>query len=286
MAPKIGLLVDSTSDITKDLIEELDVMVVDAPVLMDGKTIYGLHISSSDFHKMVDEAKQFPSTSQPSPKQFLDGYENLISQGYTDIVSVHLSSKLSGTINSAHLAQSMLEDKVNLHIIDSNTASIAYLACINYTRQLLDANIAVPEIITRVESFGDSLEGYFSVGTLDNLVRGGRLSRPRYLLGKLLNFKPVLILKSGKIESYKKVRGIKNSRDYTYFSALNKLDRDDKFNFIIAHVDIPEIANYYYNRVKNEYPNSQGHIQEIGPAISVHSGRKSLMMVAFKYPDI
>lgn len=286
MVQKIGLLVDSTSDITKELIEKLVVEVVDAPVLMDGKTVFGLNISTSDFHKMVDEAKQFPSTSQPSPKQFLDGYEKLISQGCTDIVSVHLASKLSGTINSAHLAQSMIEDKVAIHIIDTNTASIAYLACINYTRQLLDADIPIPEIKTRVESFGDSLEGYFSVGNLENLVRGGRLSRPRYLLGKLLNLKPVLILKSGRIESYKKVRGINNSRDYTYSSALKKMESDDKFNFIIAHVEIPEIANSYYNRIKKEFPNSQGHIQEIGPAISVHSGRQSLMMVAFKYPEI
>ena len=286
MGMNIGLLIDSTSDITKEMIDKLNVEVVDAPVLMDGQTIFGLNISSSDFHEMVDKAKKFPSTSQPSPKQFLEGYEKLISQGCTDIVSVHLSSKLSGTINSAHLAQSMIEDKVNIHIIDSNTASIAYLACCIYTRQLLDADVPIPEIINRVESFGDSLDGYFSVGKLDNLVRGGRLSRPRYLLGKLLNLKPVLILSSGVIESFKKVRGLQKSRDCTYKYALKNLNEDDEFNFIIAHVGIPEIADHYYNRVKEEYPNSQGHIQEIGPAISVHSGRKSLMMVAFKYPKI
>jgi DegV family protein with EDD domain len=286
MGKKIGLLIDSTSDITKEMVEKLDVEVVDAPVLMDGKIILGSSVTTSEFHKMMDQAKEFPSTSQPSPKQFIEGYENLISRGYTDIVSVHLSSNLSGTINSAYLAKSMIEDKVAIHIMDTNTASIAYLACINYTRQLLDASIPIHEIKTRVESFGNSLEGYFSVGSLDNLVRGGRLSRPRYILGKLLNFKPVLILKSGVIKSFKKVRGIQNSRDFTYSSALKKMDKDDEFNFIIAHVEIPEIAESYYNLLKNEYPKSHGHIQEIGPAISVHSGRNSLMIVAFKYPDI
>ena len=280
---KIAIVCDSTSDITSEIAKELDLRVVETPILIDGQAIFLGDMNHTKFHELVDSAKEFPTTSQPSALQFQEVYQELLDEGYDSILSIHVSHKLSGTLNSAKMAKEVVDIEVNL--VDTLTISAPYLTCLMYTRKLVDAGIDIPEIIERVQSYGVKTKPYFSVATLENLVRGGRLTRPRYFLGKLLNFKPILMVNEGAIESYGKTRDLTKTRDKAYEVALMDFQTDDTFSYIFAHSEVYELAKSYENRIKTEYPNASGIILNLG-SISIHTGRGCLLVYPYKLPVI
>ena len=181
------------------------------------------------------------------------------------------------------MAKEMVD--IDIHLIDSLSVSAPQLTCVMYTRKLVDAGIEVKEIIKRVEDYAANTMALFSVATLDNLVRGGRLTRPRYLLGKLLNFKPILAVMDGAISPYDKTRDLEKTREKAYEISLKNFQPDDSFNYIIAHSEVKNLAGRYENRIKSEYPNTHGIIVNLG-SISIHSGKGCLVVFPYKLPEI
>lgn len=280
---KIAIVCDSACDITSEIAKELDIRVVETPILIDGESFLLGDMDHTKFHQLIDSAKAFPTTSQPSALQFQEVYQELKEEGYDNVLSIHVSHKLSGTLNSAKMAKEMVD--INIHLIDSLSVSAPQLTCLMYARKLVDAGIEVKEIVKRVEAYAASTKTYFSVATLDNLVRGGRLTRPRYLLGKLLNFKPILAVIDGAIISYDKTRDLEKTRNQAFEISLEDFQTDDSFNYIIAHCEAKELADRYEKRINTEYPNTTGIVLNLG-SISIHSGKGCLLVFPYKFPEI
>ncbi len=276
---KIGIVCDSSSDITFELADKLNVEVVETPIYIDDEEIYLSKTSMSDFHNKIDNAINFPTTSQPSPKQLQLAYEKLKSNGCDTIISVHLSSKLSGTLNSARIASEMVD--IEIHLVDTLLVSVPYLAAIMYCRELVNRELGINTIIEKLNEFCDNTTGYTSLDTLDNLVRSGRITRPRFFLGKLFNFKPILKIEDGLLRSYSKTRNIDKSREIIYNLATENIRVDKEYCYLISHANIPEIAKKYEKRLLEEYPNISGYILDMG-SISVHAGRGCLIIHIFK----
>ena len=280
---KIAIVCDSACDITSEIAKEYGIRVVETPIIIDGDSLLLGDMDHTKFHQLVDNAKKFPTTSQPSALQFQETYQELKEEGYDTILSIHVSHILSGTLNSAKMAKEMVD--IDIHLIDSLSVSAPQLTGVFYARKLVDAGIEVNEIIKRLEAYASSTIAYFSVATLDNLVRGGRLTRPRYILGKLLNFKPILAVMDGAITSFDKTRDLEKTREKAYELALQDFQKDDSFDYIIAHCEARDLADSYENRIKSEYPKSSGIILNLG-SVSIHAGKGCLLVYPYKLPEI
>lgn len=280
----IAIVSDTTSDMTKEMAKDLDIHLVDAYVHFGNESYTVSDFELTEFLDLAEQADKsnFPTTSQPKPDDMLEIYTQLKKDGYDTILSVHLSDKLSGTINSANIAKDMMEG-IAIKIINTQGVSALLTACLIRTRRLVNENIQPDLIVEDIERFGKSLEGFFSLKTLEYLFRGGRMSRIKYRLGWLLNIKPILRIHNGEIAPYAKARGVDNARKKVYEIAIEQYDPKSKFNYIIAHSDALEYAQFVDTKIKESFPNSNGFIMEIGIVVSVHVGRGALLV--FTYVD-
>ena len=121
---------------------------------------------------------------------------------------------------------------------------------------------------------------------MENLFKGGRMSRFRYMFGNILNIKPVLRLAHNKIEAFEKARGLQNSRERTYQLATANWNKDDKFRYIIAECLEPDLANTYDKRIKENFPNAEGQIVTIGLTVTVHTGPGSVYLLTYNFPKV
>ncbi|MCY3414447.1 MAG: DegV family protein [Candidatus Heimdallarchaeota archaeon] len=283
---RIALVTDSTCDPKPHQAKELDIKVVETPIFIDDETIllYRDQLTDQEFVDKINNAKKFPTTSQPSPGQFLEVFEKLRDEGYSQILVVTLSKKLSGTFNSAFQAADMVEN-VEVAIADSSLVSAPLFSCVLYARKLIDADVELNECVRRIEEYGNSLTGYFSVATLENLVRGGRMSPLRYRLGKFLNYKPILQVHDGVISAFGKTRSIEKTRELAYYESTKQFDKDDEVDYIISHFNAEGLAKEFEQRVQQEFPKANGFIQSIG-SIAIHTGEECLLVFMYKLPSI
>lgn len=206
---KVGIVCDSTCDLGPAWLAEHDVTMVPLKVLFgDESYLDWIDIAPDAFYEKLASSPQLPKTSQPSPAEFSAVYDALAGQGCDEIVSIHLSAALSGTVESATLAAASANVPVRVvdtKIVTAGTA-LALMAAVEERSRGGDA-AAVEAAARRVV---DSLRLLFALGTLDYLVKGGRAGKAQGLAANILNIKPVLTFnKDGIIEPFKKVRGTK-----------------------------------------------------------------------------
>jgi DegV family protein with EDD domain len=218
---KIALVTDSTSDIKPDGAAKLGVTVVPLYVNFKGGVHKdALEIGTLDIFEGVKAGAAMPSTSQPTPIDFQREYERLL-QTHDHVLSLHISSKLSGTYNSADLAAKDFSGRVT--VMDSKVASGSLAMMIERAGRLIAAGSGVQEIKATIEKVSSLANLRFSVASLDYLKKNGRIGGAQALLGGLLGVKPILHLVDGKIEAAGRERGaraalenvVKNLREYT-----------------------------------------------------------------------
>jgi len=207
---KVKVILDSTAYLPDEYLQKLSIDIIPLHVIW-GDEIYrdGVDISEEEFYGRLPDAKVMPTTSQPSPKEFTDLFQKYLAQGY-DILSIHISSKLSGTVDSANQAKEMLGVK-NIEVIDSMFTIIGTgFQAIAAARASMDgASLAeCAEIAKKIRS---NTRIYFLPGTLEYLRRGGRIGGAAALLGSALDLKPILTVQEGRIAAYEKVRTMKKA---------------------------------------------------------------------------
>lgn len=283
MSSEIAIVTSTASDFPPEMAKELGVHLVDTYVHFGTETYRNADMTMEEFHKKVENStkQSFPKTSQPSPQNFTETYEALKNQGYKTIISIHLSGKLSGTLNSANVAAGML-DGIDIKIVDTHGASFTVTACVLMALDMLKKKESPDKIVTKIEKIGSELCGYFTLETLDNLVKGGRMGKLRYRFGKLLNIKPVLRVGYNEIAPVDKTRGREASIERMYDLGTEKFTKGMKFKYIIAHGSLPDKASELEKRLKKEFPKCNGFIGEIGMAISVHAGKGALFILTYK----
>ena len=197
---KIAILTDSASDITPDMIEGLDVTVI--PIrLKIGENNYkdGINLSKKEFwHKLMTE-KVVPKTAQPSPAEFRDYYEELFNKGYEKIISIHISSKMSGTQQVAKVAREMLKREKDIVIVDSKSVTFGQAYQVLEAAKMIKAGAKLEDILTRLYEIADKMKVYFAVSDLTYLEKGGRIGRASSVIGNLLKLRPVLKLEDGEV---------------------------------------------------------------------------------------
>jgi len=190
----IRFLVDSSSDYTLEEIQEKNLELVPIAITLDDATYLDtIQLNRNYFYELLLSSKNFPQTSQPSPQAFLEKFLQAKENG-DELICVLLSSALSGTYQSAHLAKNMA-DYDNIHIIDSLAATHIIRLMVDYGMKLRENGLTAPEIVTALQTLQPRIRVVAGVDTLEYLCKGGRLSRTSATIGELTNLKPMLTVK-------------------------------------------------------------------------------------------
>lgn len=202
---KMRIVTDSTADLPEDIIKRYNITVVPLKVFFGQEVLLdGVEITPGRFFER-QVAGEISSTSQPSPAEFVDFYKPMADAG-DEIISVHISGHLSGTVQSANLARTMLKYD-GLEVVDSGVTSVALGLLVLNAARAVEAGRSKEQVLEMICSMKEEIEVYFMVDSLEYLQRGGRIGKAQAFLGTLLNVKPILMLEGGLICPFEKVRG-------------------------------------------------------------------------------
>lgn len=203
----IQLVTDSSADLPKDLMDKYNITAVPLNIIIDGKEyLEGIDITPQEFFEKMSESRELPKTSQPSPAAFAEVFKNLSKNG--DILCLTISSGLSGTYSSACIGQDM--SQVNAVIFDTQSGSLGHGLQLIEAAKLIEKNSSMKEIIEYLEDYRKNQNIFILLDTLENIVKGGRLSKFQGTLTKVLDIKVFLEGIEGKVEIKDKIRGRKD----------------------------------------------------------------------------
>ena len=229
-----------------------------------------VELSPEQFYARLRTSKETPSTSQPTPGDFLTVYEGLAR--YERILSIHIAGKLSGTIESARAAARELGGE-RVRTIDSESASAAIAMLGLAIQRRLERGTSDEEVDALVERYRREARLLFTVDTLEYLARGGRIGRARAWAGELLNIKPILSIEDGEVLPVKRVRG--NRKAFLEFAARFESSTVDRASLCvgIAHAEAPEKAEALRKLVRDKRPAAEIEIvTTLGPVVGTHAG--------------
>lgn len=224
----IRIIVDSSADYSKEELDTKNMTLVSLTINLEDKSyLDGVDITRDQLYEWLIESKGFPKTSQPSPEDFAHHFKDAKAAG-DEVICILLSSALSGTCQSAHLAKTMV-DYDNIYIVDSLSAThlIRFLADKAY--QMRNAGKTAAEIVNTLEDLKGRTKVIAAVDTLEYLCRGGRVSRTAATIGNLANLKPIITVNpEGEVAVLSKCVGRNKSMSYI-LNALQEYDIDDNY---------------------------------------------------------
>jgi DegV family protein with EDD domain len=230
----------------------------------------GVDLTAAEFYARLPSSTTLPTTSQPTPADFLACYHEL--GAYDRILSIHIAASLSGTFQSAGTAAAELVDG-RVRTIDSETASAAITMLALAVQRRLERGTTDEEVDALVESYRADHGLLFTVDTLEFLARGGRIGRAKAFAGELLHVKPILSIRGGEVVPVKRVRG--NRKAFQEFvDAVEAATVDGpELRFGIAHADAPERAAELVKMVRHLRPQATIEIEtSLGAVIGAHAG--------------
>jgi DegV family protein with EDD domain len=226
-------------------------------------------LAAHDFYERLRGVDALPTTSQPTPGDFLAVYEELA--GYDRVLSLHIAGKLSGTVGSARTAAAEVGDRVR--VIDTDTASAAIAMLALAIQRRLERGTTDEEVDGLVARYQGEEKLLFTVDTLEYLAKGGRIGKAAAMAGQLLHIKPILTIRAGEVLPVKRVRG--NSKAFAAFVEEFRDGSSDspELRVGIAHADAPERAEALAGMVRRERPNAQLElVTMLGPVVGTHAG--------------
>ncbi len=275
---KIAVVTDSTAYLPKEIIEKYNINVVPLSVNFANKTFKeGFDISTKDFYEKVVGMEELPTTSQPAIGEFLYLYEKL-AKNHSEAIAIHLSSGISGTLNTSRTAANMV-DEINVEVIDSKIACYGLGFMVIETAKLAEEGKSVAEIKERMDYLVENMRGFFVVDDLAYLHKGGRLNAAQYLVGSMLKIKPIIYFNDKVLEPFEKVRTKKKALE----RILQLLHEDAKSGapimLSVVQANVEEEAKELLEWIQKEYSNVEGNISDFGPVIGTHTGPGTLGMV-------
>ena len=270
---QVKIVVDSTADIPAETREKLGIEMVPLQVLF-GEQAYldGITIGPHDFYDKLASAPALPTTSQPSPVEFHTMYERLLQDNPgVHIISLHLSSKVSGTYQSATIGRSMLDSEDDVTVIDTASASYGFGALAIRAAEMALEGRGYADIMAEIDRIRQELRLYFLVDTLEYLQRGGRIGKAAALFGSILNIKPILTLEAGTVAPVDKVRGSKKAMQ----RIVELLERDfggDPVHVTVAWSKFDAPAMELLELVKAKFDVRSVNYTLLGAVIGTHVG--------------
>ncbi|WP_071394486.1 DegV family protein [Bacillus tuaregi] len=270
MTNKIKIVTDSTVDLTQAELASFDIEVVPLTISIDGETFTDrVDITPSQFMEKMKESKELPKSSQPSAGAFMEVYDRLGSQGY-EVISIHMTGGMSGTVQSAESAAKMTNTKVT--VVDSRFISKALSFQVLEAAAMVREGKNVPAILERLDKIRSNTRLYVVVDTLENLVKGGRIGKGRAIIGSLLNIKPIASLENGEYTPVAKVRSHAQVAKYLAAHFAEDLEGKITKGVGLVHADGIGLAQKIKQAVYEKTGYGEITIEETTPIVSTHTG--------------
>lgn len=278
----IKIVTDSTSYIPEEFINKYDISVVSLNVIMNGESIREVDLDNETFYSKMEKSTEIPSSSQPSPDEIYNTFENIIKEG-NSIVGIFISSDMSGTVSSANLIKNMLLEKyptAHIEIVDSrsNCMQMGYVAI--EAAKAAAAGKSMEEVIDVCTSVINNSRFLFTPDTLDYLKKGGRIGGASALLGTLFQIKPILTVCDGKTTVFTKVRTKKKAVDTLVTTLVNDLQGKELGGVIVHHINCQDEGLSLAAKIKKQL-GVDVQIDTIGPIIGLHVGPGSIGVAYF-----
>ncbi|WP_374124460.1 DegV family protein [Leptotrichia hongkongensis] len=274
--PEIAILTDSVSDLTYEDIEGLPIKIVPLKIDINGELYRdGIEITKSEFWHEMLESDATIKTSQPSPQDFLNAYNKLFEKGYKKIISIHPSSKLSGTIQAAKVGRSLTNRENDIELIDSLGASLLQGFLVLGAAGKSIRGESFTEIINWVNNFRNKGKLLMIIPDLKYLEKGGRIGKASSTIAGALNMKPILTINQGEVTVEKKVLGERNAQKY-----IEKyIERESKKQSVVlmsgwggTPTELENVVRIYSEVENNPKVSSLILNREIGAVIGAHAG--------------
>jgi len=264
----IQIITDSTSDIPADLVAELGIRVVPIYVRFGDKTYRdGLDITPGDFYPKLLSSKVHPATSQPNPEDFSAVYKDYIKSS-DGIVSIHISSKISGTYNSAWLAKENLGPGCPIEVIDSKMNSAGLGLVVLAAARKANSGARFSEVVAEANRAIDEIRMFGMFETMLYLARGGRVNKAIAAVSRFLHVMPLLTFKDGEIVRAGLVRTTKRGMDRVYRFVENNMPVAET---VVVHSSVSKRANHLKELIKG-ISNAPVLVWELGSGLGVHGG--------------
>lgn len=269
----IGIVVDSTVDLPVDILSRYHIRRVPLKIIWgDEEFTDRISLSSDDFFLRLRKSSINPRSSAPAAGDFLKAYQQLLNEGVDMVISLHLSSRLSGTVQAANLAAGMLATS-KIKVLDSLSASVGSGILLMKILERIDQGASWPEIEALYKLWRDKLNVYLIVDDLQYLYRGGRIGRAQVIVGEFLNVKPMLALVNGEVVPEAKIYGKKNIASYldSMFTRWEKDGRTLDYIAFAYSLDEDSIAPLL-DLAAHHYPDAHLLNVQVSPVIGCHVG--------------
>lgn len=277
----LKIVMDSAGDLPEEWIERYDIEVVPINIhIGDDLYLEDVDLSKDKFYQVVAETGVIPKTSQPSPEQFKEVYREIAEPG-EQILSVHITSGLSGTYGSAQTAAAELEEEgYQIEVFDTRagTAIQGYM-CVE-ARKMADQDLSLGQILDRLKEIRDQTEIILTLDSLDFARMSGRVRALESLLASLLRVKPVIFLKGGTLEIGRKVRSRLASLDYLVEEITRRVG-SRLVNAAVLHAHDLEGAVEFAERIKEALNTNYFFIEEVSIGIASNLGPGTIGVVAY-----
>lgn len=275
--PKTAYIVDSTATISDALRARPDVYEVPLSLIWDGEVIQDTSDPSAlqTFYQRLAESDTLPMTSQPDPAQWTSCLDEIVSQGYQQVLMISMAKGLSGTYQTMQMIASEYQSKLTIRVVDSKRVSFVMERMLMDAIELEAKGWELDAIVEQLEWFAARSEVYVVIPHLENLVKGGRLSKAGAFIGSLLQIHPIVYFTSdSKVDIFEKQRTLK--RVYQRYLQIVD-DAVEKFESGIevglAHGDNLADTEWLSQQIKQKYPHISIRTGYLSPVIGTHGGK-------------
>ena len=274
---KIKIITDGSCDLSHEVLNKFNINVVPLGVSF-GEDHYtaGVDIDNKEFYAKMKESKELPKTFCPSPENFCKEYQCEEDK----IIVIALSSKLSGTYNSASLARDLYlseHKEKDIRVIDSMTGSIGAGLLLIKAAKMISEGKDIDEIVEAIENLKEKISFYGTLETLENAIKGGRINP---LAGKIigaLNFKAIVQIKDGVVKPIDKARGESNSiKKVANYITSSIEDTKDKI-LCLMHANCPEKAHKLLSIIEKTHKFDEVYISEVGPVMGTYTSEGAVL---------
>ena len=275
---KIKIVTDSSITIEPELAKDLNITIVPLTVMIDGVVYSDANLKEGEFLRLMKSSKNLPKTSQPPVGVFAEVFEDLSAED-VQIISIHMSHALSGTVEAARQGATLA--KADVTVVDSSFTDQAMKFQVVEAAKMAKAGATLEEILEKVEEVKAKTELYIGVSTLENLVKGGRIGRVTGLISSLLNIRVVMQMTNHTLTPIVKGRGAKTFKKWLV-DLKESLKEKEIEEIGISYAGGPEFANQMKEELQ-EFVEKPIPVLETGSIIQTHTGENAwAVLVRYK----
>jgi DegV family protein with EDD domain len=276
----LRIVTDGAADMPAGWEKEYNIQVIPINIQFGEKTyLQGVDLSNEDFYRLVDESGKIPTTSQPSPYQFKEFYESVAKAGDT-ILSMHVTSKLSGTFESALTATRELAGKFNIIPFDSGSGSAALGMMCRVARLMERAGATAQQIVERMYQIRRNVQIVLTMDKLDYARMSGRVGLLQAALASALNVKPIVILREGLLDMAEKVRTRGKALERVLTILHNRFD-EEPVNVAVVHARDLASAQTMLDRARKVFNTRQLILTDLSVAVAANLGPGTVGLVVY-----